>query len=354
MTAFKEEISIELVERIARELHLDDEFVRSASEGLDGMELKERVRHVAQELRQVLPASWPMVLSALSALEGQDLGGLGGWPILQVIEDGGLEHPDESMAAIRRLTSMFSGEFAVRPFLRADPVGMLAVMRSWTSDPDEHVRRLASEGCRPRLPWGGHIRPLQQDPTGVLELLEDLRDDDSEYVRRSVANNLNDIAKDHPARVVEVCGRWMEGVSRDRQRLVRHALRSLVKAGDVGALAVLGVTEPRLEVLRFDVTSDVEIGQPVELVVELDVDGPQKLIVDYRVHFVGKKGPRKKVFKWSTKSVAAGRLSLRKAHPMVEVSIRKLYVGEHRIELLINGRVLGEATFELSRSVTAP
>ena len=346
MSAFKEEISIELVERLHRELGLDDSFLEIRT-GLRDLELKARVRLVADALHECLPARWDATLAALDTFAGADLGGLAGWPILQVIEDHGLEHPEESLAAIRRLTSMFSGEFAVRPYLRRDPVGALATMRGWTQDPDEHVRRLASEGCRPRLPWGGHLKAYIEDPTPVLELLEDLRDDPSEYVRRSVANNLNDIAKDHPGRVVEVAARWMDGADRDRTRLVKHALRHLIKAGDVGALAVIGVQAPRLDGVTFTASGPVAIGGGVDLVAELRLSQPQKLVVDYRVHFVGKRGPRKKVFKWSTRR-ASGVVRLEKTHPMVDVSIRKHYAGEHRVELLVNGQPVAQAAFELT------
>lgn len=352
MTPFKEEISKAVVRHIATELHLDEGFVERATDGLDALELKGRVQHVADALFAALPTPWTAALDALSVFEGQDLGGRGlrGWPILHVIEQHGLGHPSESLAAIRRLTSMFSGEFAVRPFLRQDPVGALAVMRAWTQDDSEHVRRLASEGCRPRLPWGGHIRPFQQDPTAVLELLEDLRDDPTEYVRRSVANNLNDISKDHPGRTVEVCARWAQGASKNRLRLVRHALRGLVKAGDLGALAVLGVTEPRVEVLEFTAPGPVAIGDAVSITTELQVDATQKLVVDYRVTFTGKKRARTKVFKWTTRVFDAGRHGLTKRHSLADVSIRTHYPGTHSVALLVNGRQLAEASFE----VTAP
>lgn len=342
MSAFKDQIDAELVRELADRLALGSSFVTKACNDLDDLELKARVIQVADALHGHLGEDWMQrLVEAFS--EDTALVELQGWPILRVIEDRGHATPRASMEAIRRLTSTFSGEFAVRPYLIADPEGMLAIMQCWTSSSSEHVRRLASEGCRPRLPWGQRLPAFIVDPEPLFPMLEALVDDESAYVRRSVANNLNDIAKDHPERLVEVVGEWM---APSRERLIRHALRSLVKAGHPGAMSVLGVGAPEVEVRRFEVDGACRVGGSVEMRVELDVHGAQKLIVDYALHFVGKKRRRRKVFKWKM-GVFDGNVVLVRNQAMRNVSVRTLYPGEHEVELLVNGRSFGRRAFEL-------
>ncbi len=161
-------------------------------------------------------------------------------PFVFYVGQHGLGAFEESMLAQYELTKRFTAEFSIRPFLIHHEAATLARLRQWTVDPDPNVRRLVSEGTRPRLPWAPRLPAFIADPAPVLELLELLRDDPSEYVRRSVANNLNDISKDHPDVVVEVARRWWADGDEPRRRLVRHALRTLVKRGDPAALEVLG------------------------------------------------------------------------------------------------------------------
>ena len=340
MSAFKEEIDAGLAARLGRDLGVPVQVG-----DLAGLELKDRVVTVSEALYAGLGEDWLERL--VDTFEGADLGSLRGWPILRVIEDHGTERPVEALEAIRRLTPMFSGEFAVRPHLIADPDGTLAIMKGWTSDPSEHVRRLASEGARPRLPWGQRLPAFVADPRPLFPLLEPLLDDRSAYVRRSVANHLNDISKDHPALVVEVLGRWARP---GREKLVRRALRSLVKSGDLGALALIGVGEPELSVVRFEVEPRCRIGESVGMLVELACRAEQKLVVDYAVGLVGRKGRRRKVFKWSTRQVRPGRVVLERRHPMRPVSVRRLYPGEHTVELQINGRSFGTRPFQLTEA----
>ena len=340
MTPFKEEINPALVERlgsaIGTPLKVND---------LDLLELKERVIAVSEALFSVLGDDWRSQL--VEVFGGSDFGGIGGlqgWPILRVIEDHGLDDPEASLEAIRRLTHVFSGEFAVRTYLCAEPDRSLSIIKGWTTSESEHVRRLASEGTRPRLPWGQRIPAFVQDPSALFPLLEPLLDDESEYVRRSVANHLNDIAKDHPDRLVEVVSAWARP---SRMRLVKHALRSLVKAGHPGALEVVGVLPFAGSLLRFECAKACVVGETIDFAIELEAE--QKLVIDYALHFQGARGPgRRKVFKWTTRETR-GRLELARSHRMREVSVRKLYPGAHAVELLINGRSMGTRSFLLRR-----
>jgi 3-methyladenine DNA glycosylase AlkC len=257
------------------------------------------------------------------------------------------------MKALKKLTSLFSAEFAVRPFLLQDTGRALGHLRGWLHDPDEHVRRLISEGTRPRLSWGCQLPMFRDDPGPVIELLTHLRDDPAEYVRRSVANNLNDIAKDHPATVVKVCRAWMKGASDQRRWIIRHGLRTLVKKGDKGALKVLGyTTEPKVEVQLELSTKSLKIGS--DLIIEVKLASTarrtQKLVVDYVVHHQragGKTTP--KVFKLRSLDLGPDEsVHLQKKHSFAPRTVRRYYPGKHTVELMVGGRSFGRRSFTLT------
>lgn len=339
-------------------------FEREANRGLDALELKDRVRHVIACLHRSLPQPFPIAVAALEravALDGQRregdariLRGFAAWPITDYVGAHGLEHRAESLRAMRVLTPRFSAEFAIRPFLERYPEETLAEMRRWTRDPDHHVRRLASEGARPLLPWGQRLQQFRDDPSPVLAILEELADDESDYVRRSVGNNLNDIAKDHPAVVIAVCERWLREAGDRRRAIVERALRTLVKQGSSEALALLGFdanVSIAVGPLRLDRTA-VQEGEAIELSVAIrsTADTAQEINIDYAVHFVKANGSRSpKVFKLKKLELAAGdRVHVRKRHSLKPVTTRVHYPGTHTIEILINGKPSGKADFELS------
>ena len=338
-------------------------FKREALAGLDDLELKDRVRHIIAVLNNFLPEDFPKALKIVvraggnfpAGRPGDSLAGFAAWPLIDWVPEYGLDHCDISMKALKKLTSLFSAEFAVRPFLLQDTDRAMGHLRSWLDGPDDHVRRLVSEGTRPRLPWGCQLPMFRDDPGPVIELLTHLRDDPAEYVRRSVANNLNDIAKDHPATVVKVCRAWMKGASDQRRWVIRHGLRTLVKQGDKGALKVLGyTTEPKVEVgFRLSVKS-LNIGG--NLVIEVNLTSTarrtQKLVVDYVVHHQranGKTTP--KVFKLRTLDLGPGEsVHLQKKHSFVPRTVRRYYPGKHTVELMVGGHSLGSGSFTLTKS----
>ena len=341
---------------------LDSEaLICQALEGMDELELKQRIAHVIQVLRRFLPKSFPIAADILvragQSWDSSAMGGMGmfaSWPIIDYVGEFGLEHPDLAMEICRQLTPLGSAEMAVRPFLKADPVRAMGHMLRWASDENEHVRRLASEGCRPRLPLAGNLPLFQKDPEPVIALLERLKDDSSEYVRRSVANNLNDIAKDHPEVVVAVCSAWSKGADKNRKRLIRHALRTLIKAGHPAVFPILGFTEnPKVsvEALRVDPQS-VKLGEDgIELrfVLSSKAESEQKLVLDYAVHHVKKNGTTTpKVFKLSERKLAANAsVAIRKRHAIKPISTRRYYPGRHFVEVLINGVEHGRVGFDL-------
>jgi 3-methyladenine DNA glycosylase AlkC len=279
--------------------------------------------------------------------------GFAAWPVIDFVGKHGLSHPRESLDALRRLTPLFSAEFAIRPFLVHHEALTMTRLRKWTRDGDEHVRRLVSEGTRPRLPWGERLAKLQRDPTPVLRLLERLKDDRAEYVRRSVANNLNDISKDHPQVVVDVARSWSRGASDERRRIIRHATRTLVKSGHPGALAVLGF-DPRARVSVADLSvtpKRLTLGGSlaIRFVLRSRARTAQPLVVDYAVHHVKKSGERKaKVFKLKVLELGAGdRVTIEKRHAIRQISTRQYHSGRHAVDILVNGRACARAEFDL-------
>src|SRR5215471_5231765 len=225
-------------------------FVRDASAGLDELELLDRGKHIALALAKHLPPAYPNAIDVLLRSLGpehasDELVGVGMAPFFYLprvlfVAERGLDHFELSMRAQYELTKRFSAEGSIRPYIAKDPERTLAVLREWARDSNAHVRRLVSEGTRLRLPWAMRVKWLDRNPTHVLALLELLKDDPSTLVRRSVANNLNDLGKEHPKLLVETCAAWLRGASTERRALVEHALRSAVKRGEVGALALLG------------------------------------------------------------------------------------------------------------------
>jgi 3-methyladenine DNA glycosylase AlkC len=161
-------------------------------------------------------------------------------PLTHYVGRNGLKHFDLSMMLLKEMTKRSSSEFDIRYFLLDSPLRAISILQEWTQDPNQHVRRLVSEGTRPRLPWAMRLPVFIEDPSPLIPLLDALKDDEEEYVRRSVSNNLNDIAKDHPDVVAGIARQWLKGASKNRQRLVRHACRTLIKQGHKETLAALG------------------------------------------------------------------------------------------------------------------
>ena len=359
---FREETIRELADALAAGGPLDvDPFMTDALDGLENMELKDRVRHLSTVLRRHLDADYSVaiahILRALPPPLTSDrtvTSGFVVWPLCQFVEDYGVDEPDISLPALYELSRRFSAEFAIRPFLLEYPQRTLALLSAWTDDEDLHVRRLVSEGSRPRLPWGQRLHFLVEDPTPLLPLLEKLRDDPEEYVRRSVANNLNDIAKDNPDVVVDLCRRWLKGASKDRKRLVRHALRSLIKQGHPGALELLGFGPPEVEIIDFSGPDKAVIGTTAQLELSLrsTCNQQQNLVIDYALHSPGANGrSNRKVFKWRTTKVEAGaELKIRHTHSFRPVSTRPTRPGAYLFELLINGQSLGRHGLTLGKS----
>lgn len=333
---------------------------------LEPLELKARAQMIADHLHVALPGDAARRADVLRGLlhpdrldhanQPADERGLCGWailPLTMVVGQHGIGDFDRSMGLLREMTMRFSSEFAIRHFLLADQARALSIMQGWLDDPNRHVRRLISEGARPRLPWAMQLPALMDDPTPVLPFLKRLRDDPEPYVRRSVANHLNDISKDHPALVVRLAADWMAGADKERRALLSHACRSLIKKGDAEALAVFGRAPP-LIAAAVPVLSGRELAMGSRLEMTLPLKSlsaaPQDLTVDYVLHFLKANGQRApKVFKGTVLTLDPGQeRTLRLTHHFREVTTRRHNPGEQALSFRINGVDTVAVTFLLT------
>ncbi|ANS74268.1 hypothetical protein AWM70_06450 [Paenibacillus yonginensis] len=336
-------------------------FIHSVlDEGWEGLELKARMRKITETLGRYLPSAYPEAIAVLFAIDGE----CSGFPYL-IFPDfvevfgQGKEDWELSMQALERFTPKSSAEFAVRPFLLRDPERTMKQMLAWAGHPDEHVRRLASEGCRPRLPWGQALGMFKKDPAPILPVLERLKADPSLYVRKSVANNLNDMAKDHPDLVIELARKW-RGSAPETDWIIRHACRNLIRKAVPEVLALFGYADPEQGeplAVSAELSANPDhaaIGGQSELSYELRLrDGEAVHIrLEYGVDFV-KAGGRvsRKLFLLSDKTVPGGtRLAGVRTHRWANLTTRRHYPGQHRLVLLVNGREIAQTQVLLSES----
>ena len=348
-------------------------FVQDALAGLDALELKARVQQLARALAARLPADADRACGILEASlgppghpdsDGDDLGtlrtsdaGLAGWPVWPLTEAVVLlcatQAPERGLLALQAMTQRLTAEFAIRPFFIAHPALSFATVGGWQGHRSAHVRRLVSEGSRPRLPWGLRLQALVADPSPTLPWLQVLQDDPSAYVRRSVANHLNDIAKDHPALVADWLATHLPGASADRTALLRHASRGLVKAGDAAVLAAWGLGAAfRGQVALALSPTTLAVGEVLTITLTLQSTArtAQRLAIDYAVHHVKAAGhTTPKVFKGWVIDLAPGeQRTLVKRHALKLITTRRYHPGAHAVDVRINGQVLAEAGFQLA------
>ncbi|SDJ05799.1 DNA alkylation repair protein [Nonomuraea jiangxiensis] len=348
----KELINTESVGRLAGGLaaawapFAREEFVRAALAGLDGLELKERVRHVAGALAAALPVPFPQAAGLLrEAVAQAPLDLWSGWPATDYVALHGLDHLDEAMGTLAVLTRHSTGEFAVRPFLDRYEERALAVMHRWAGSPDEHIRRLASEGSRPRLPWGARV-PWLMRPGPTLPILDLLRDDPSEYVRRSVANHVNDLAKDHPEVALRLLDRWRSEGGSHVEKVLRHAVRGLLRSGHSGALTLVGAQPGQGSVEKLILDHDqVTIGGHLRFNVTVAAAAPGALVLRYAVRRDGSR----RVFHLGERTADAGgqTFTLAKSHSFKPVTTRTEPPGPRVLEIVVNGTVRASAPFDL-------
>jgi 3-methyladenine DNA glycosylase AlkC len=336
-------------------------FVAAINSRLDTLSFGGRNALIRDTLRAYLPPAFPEAIQILLEALGPEIPHceLSGFDSFTVMSQNdfvaayGLEHLDLSLRALYELTKRFTAEGAIRAFLQQYPEQTLARLAEWATDPNCHVRRLVSEGTRPRLPLAPRLPAFVKNPWPVLVMLELLKADPVLMVRRSVANNLNDIAKDHPDLVVETLARWKQTEDPRTEWIIGHAARTLLKQGHTGALALLGysaATNISVASLQLNQTR-VRMGEDLVFAIEIlsTTDAPQNLMIDYVVHHLkanGKLTP--KVFKLAKKRLGpCETLTLTKRHAFRPRSTRIYYPGRHALELQINGQRWGWQEFEL-------
>ena len=336
-------------------------FRKDAHSSLHQLELKDRVRHLILVMARHLPESFPETAQILGRIRdhwgetdpSDKLCYFAAWPIINYVAEYGLNHPEISLDLLRYLTPLYTGEFAIRPFIETHREQTYQQLLVWCMDSNEHVRRLASEGCRPRLPWGKRLPSYITDPTEVITLLENLRDDPSDYVRRSVANNLNDISKDHPEVIIETCRSWLADAVPERKWIIKHATRTLVKAGHPEVFPLLGYTQdPKLKITPPTLhPTTIHLGTPLQISTQITSTSKktQHIVIDYAIHFMKANGrTTPKVFKWKNLTLKPQQtLILTKKHPLKAINTRRYYPGNQQVEIIVNGKTTTSAEFQL-------
>ncbi len=261
----------------------------------------------------------------------------------------GLSHFEISMDALTAFTINSSSEFAVREFLIAHESQTLASMKEWAKSSNEHIRRLASEGSRPRLPWGKALESFKRDPTPILDILELLKNDESAYVRKSVANSLNDISKDHPHITKKITNSWL-GNSKESLQMLKHACRTLLKRGDQEALKLFNLEEAtHIEIKNFYHTDEVDSDGFLEFGFKLQSDIHLGFVrLEYGISFLRQNGSHyTKVFKIAEANYKTEERSFSKRYSFRPITTRNYYPGEHKLLLILNGKVVFETLFTL-------
>ena len=331
---------------------------RAASLALTPLTLSERARAIARAILVDVDGDRERLSGVIrSALDDEQFGGWTLWPVglaasWTAIEAGTDDAFDTGMELLRELTPRMTSEFSIRPLLLHDLERGLGHLRDWTDDPNWHVRRLASEGSRPLLPWGERLPALVHDPAPTLPILDALYADPEESVRRSVANHLNDHSRGHAGVVVATVRGWQAAGGTDVERTVRHALRTLVKRGDIGALDVLGFSPAAVEVSPLVLSADVvPVGGALQFSGSVrNVDSvPAKLVIDYVLTFPGARGDeRSKVFKIAQRTLAPGeQTEVSAGHSFRAITTRRYYPGRYGVALQVNGVVHERAEFTM-------
>lgn len=313
------------------------------------MELKQRMKHTSAVLRSMFPddfrKSAGIISDTILLLQERGITGKGlEYMFLpDYIETYGIGDFQTSVKTMETVTTYTSCEFAVRPFLIRYGDRMMKQMERWSRHRNHHVRRLSSEGSRPRLPWAMAVPELKKNPRPVLPILENLKQDPSEYVRRSVANNLNDIAKDHPQLVVEMASRW-KGISRETDAIIKHGCRTLLKQGHPHILRHFDLNNSKhFQLSDFKIHSlRIRSGATLEFSfsVRNGSNKPQNLRLEYAMYFLRQNGTHsKKVFKISERLPAGGEVvDVKRKYSFRPITTRRYYPGKHRISVIINGK----------------
>jgi 3-methyladenine DNA glycosylase AlkC len=340
----------------------DRGFVKKVVSAFPELELMERIHHIKESLREYLPTDYEesikIIVSALpppldNSKTDDDFGEFIYAPYSYFVAEYGCEKNflKVSLVALEEITKRFSAEAALRPFINKFPKEILACVTRWSESNEYHVRRLASEGTRPNLPWA---KKINYDHQLFLPILDTLHADKTRYVTRSVANHLNDVSKFAPSEVMNLLEKWRSEGKQSQSELsyiTKHSLRTLVKEGDERALKILGYNKIRaVAFLRLDKTK-IKVGDELKFDLEVEADEikPSDLLIHYIIYFKksdGRLSPKVFLLK-KTRVNKKEKISISKKHSLKPMTTRVLYSGEHKLEIRINGQKVAEAKFDL-------
>lgn len=343
------------VKAVYRCFQVDDFVGGILDETWESLGIKARIRQISIHLGKYLPADYEQALGVIDRVIAGYPQGFHDYTLMyfpDFVEVFGQDecHWDLSIAALERYTLIASSEFAVRPFIIADEARMMRQMAVWAEHDNEHVRRLASEGCRPSLPWGQALPSFQKDPSPVLRILERLKADSSLYVRKSVANNLNDISKTHPDLVAKIAKDWY-GNNKHTDWIIKNGCRTLLKRGDRDVLDIFGFADAdcvNVEDFLLGAAS-VSIGEDLTFSFVIEAKKATKVRLEYGIDYVKANGKKsRKIFQISELFLEKnGKKSYTKVHSFADVSTRKHYPGVHSVTLIVNGAERGTLDFEV-------
>lgn len=356
-TELKEMFNKKFYEHLAVQFNKADatfnmqQFVEAVTDGLENRSLNERLRFTTLTLKNHLPGDFKKAVQLLNTVIPNTAKGYTSLIFPDYIGQFGIHDFETSMEALAYYTQFGSSEFAIREFLKHDFDKTLEVMKLWAESPNHHIRRLASEGCRPRLPWAMAIPDLKKNPDPILPLLHILKSDSSEYVRRSVANNLNDIAKDNPQIVIEIASQWKEH-SKESDAIIKHACRTLLKQGNTAVLKHFGLDSSKVAVANFRIdTPKVAIGNYLEFSfsIQNNDEKPQTIRLEYAVYYLRQNEQlSKKVFKISERIFEPNQSShINRKQSFKLITTRKFYTGQQKLSIIINGEEKTSIPFEL-------
>ncbi|MEZ4830148.1 MAG: DNA alkylation repair protein [Bacteroidia bacterium] len=316
-------------------------------------ELKDRLHHITRTLHETLALPYRKALEVLMPVAARQKNGFEYMFFPDYVSAYGLNDLEASLPALAFFTRFSSSEFAIRPFILAHPDHTMQQMYQWSEHENEHIRRLSSEGCRPRLPWAMALPDFKRDPSPVFPILENLKADTSLYVRKSVANNLNDISKDHPARVLEFARRWI-GSHMHTDWILKKACRTLLKNGDQRALGLFGF-ENQVETFVRDLQLSSEV---IRLGEEIGFTfgaghhsaGTEKLRIEFALYFVKANGSlSRKIFQVTETSFEPGKVPhFSKKYTFKDMTTRKHYAGRHKLAIVVNGEEKAEIHFQVN------
>jgi 3-methyladenine DNA glycosylase AlkC len=361
---FKNQLGEQPIKVIAGHLSSNDEkfnkkhFLKIALHNLDDLSLMERNRQIVSAMLVCLPEDFiqakKIIVNALAPVDNQiDKQGIHSWlavPMAEFLGKYGINHLSHALDGLAAVTKLFSSEWGIRHLLDMHQAMVLKQLDKWCDHENEHVRRLVSEGSRPRLPWGFQLKAFIASPDLTFPLLEKLKNDSSDYVRLSVSNHLNDISKDHPDYLQAKLESWLDVKNPQRMKLIKHACRTLIKQGHQPTLKMLGYNPLELSEIELNLENHV-----VEYGSQLSFDfmfiGPKgkDIIIDYAIHFHKSNGSKSpKIFKWKVGKVNNnGQFKAKKNHTIKPITTRKYYNGDHQLEIFVNGKSIINMPFTL-------